>query len=118
LRRAFRLALADLADIRDETVSVSRHRLDVVRSVGPSPSALRSADMVTVRLFSSTAASGHTTVHQLFLVEEPARSLDEGLEQVEGLVGQGDGLAVAPQAPFARLEAERTERVGLVPGLG
>ena len=38
--------------------------------------------------------------------------LDEDLQEVEGLDGDRDGLAVAQEAPLARVEHERTERVG------
>ena len=96
------------------------------RAAGPSrctadPSVLRRgpcgvAEIVTVRLFSSTIASGHTRLSSSSFCRRWPWFSTRTLQQVEGLEGERYHLAVAQQAALAGVEQEWTEGVHLTHG--
>ena len=74
-----------------------------------SPSALRSAEIWTTRLFSSTTVSGQTRLQDLVLGDEPATRLGENHEHIEGAAAKLDRDPIGAELPPVRQQPEPTE---------
>src|SRR5207244_1303619 len=99
----------DLVDLRHQAIALSAHGLNFdARSTGQGPANVGDVVLKVVLLDHHV---GPELIDQPFLLPERPGAFDEEPQRVEGLAGQGDGLAVAQQTPFADFETKGPERI-------